>query len=654
MKNIQKLTILLLTLSFFGFAQQNKDFTKENFSSEEDYITAKDALLDGNDFYLDKDYTSALKNFITAYQYIQDNAKLNYKIGDCYLHTNKKNEALNYLLKAYQLDSNINNNILFKIGDAYHFLLKFEDAIKYYNKYYNKGNLSTEEMSLVNKRIDECKNGIKLRLHPSIGMISNIKEINSKYADYSPMLTADMQTMVFTSRREGTTGNQIDPYDMQYYEDIYITHKLDSSNWAEPEKIKGKINTKGHDANVGLTNDGQHLFIYRSNSESGDIFQSDLEGESWSKPYKLPEPINSKYMEKCISFTPDMRRAYFVSNRPGTKGGLDIFHVDIDKFGNYGEVINVGDSINTIYDEDGVFIHPDGKTMYFSSKGHNTMGGYDIFKSEMDSNGVWHSPVNVGMPINSADDDIFLVVSADGKTGYFSSIRTDCVGEKDIYKIDFSEKDPGIANGNLIVVTGSITDFILKEPIEAEIEIADNSTQEVIAKFKSNKNNGKFIISLPSGKNYAVRASKDGYLFHSENFNLTDSSNYQEVKLDVEMKRIEVNANEILRNIFFDYGKATLRDESKMELDELYKLLTAYPEIKLEISGHTDSISSKKFNIRLSERRAKSVAAYLINKGISKDRLTTKGYGFDKPIADNSTKEGRQKNRRVEFKIIAK
>ena len=622
--------ISLTYLSFGIFAQNNSD------------------LLDGYDYFDEKNYYAAIPLLVKANEEIPNNAELNLKLGICYLHSNKKLNAFDHINKSFELDPGFSDKIDYYFARSHHYLMEFEEAIKYYNKYLNQISDSKIEKD-VKKKIEECNNGIELRNHRSVGLIVNIKEVNSEYADYSPMLSADAKTMVFTSRRDN--GGELDPFDMQYYEDIYISYFSDNK-WSTPTPISSALNSKDHDANVGMSNDGQSIFVYNSTNGHGEIYKTELEGSIWSEPIKLPEPINSAANEKCISISPDKKIVYFVSDRPGGKGNLDIYYVEKDIEGNLGEVTNIGDIINTPYDEDGIFIHPDGRAIYFSSKGHNSMGGYDIFKSIKDSNGVWSTPINLGQPINSADDDIFLFVSADGKTGYFSSLKQGGVGEKDIYKINFSEEDAGANKSKLLLVKGKVIDSATKTPLEAEIVIIDNENQEEITKYKSNKETGEFLLSLPSGKDYALTALNSDYLFYSENFNLKDSTTFLEIELKMEMQKLAANSNAILRNIFFDYGKSILKPQSKIEIDRLYTLLKGHPQITIEISGHTDNVSSKKFNILLSQKRANAVANYLILKGLNRSRFKTKGYGFSKPIAENTTKEGREKNRRVEFKIL--
>jgi outer membrane protein OmpA-like peptidoglycan-associated protein len=325
-------------------------------------------------------------------------------------------------------------------------------------------------------------------------------------------------------------------------------------------------------------------------------------------------------------------------------------------------------------------MHPDGKTLYFSSKGHQTMGGYDIFKAVYED-GMWSEPENMGYPINTPDDDVFFVMSASGKHGYYSSIKKEGKGEKDIYKITFlgPEKQPVLnTEDNLLaslshpvsetvieeaveiktvaltILKGTVKDAITLEPLESMIDLVDNEENKVIANFKSNSKTGKYLVSLPAGKNYGIAVSAENYLFHSENFDIPLASGYAEIVKDVLLKKIAVGSKIVLKNIFFDFDQATLRDESMSELGRLYELLVEVPTLKIEISGHTDSKGSDPYNQKLSEKRAKSVVDYLIGKGISKSRLTYRGAGEAEPVATNDTEEGMQMNRRTEFKVLEK
>ncbi len=324
----------------------------------------------------------------------------------------------------------------------------------------------------------------------------------------------------------------------------------------------------------------------------------------------------------------------------------------IKKTNDWGPAENLGPIVNTPYDEYSVFIHPDGKTLYFSSEGHKTMGGYDIFKTVWDKKKKkWSVPENIGYPINTADNDVNFVLSASGKHAYFSSYRADGMGERDIYKISYKDT---AKTAVACILKGTIFDELTKKELEADIELVDNQLNQTIASFKSNSATGKYLVSLPGGKNYGIAVKKDGYMFHSENFDIPESSTYQEYVKDIPLKNISVGSKIVLKNIFYDFDKATLRPESTAELERLMKFLNDIPTMKIEIGGHTDGKGADDYNMKLSQSRSQSVVDYLVAHGIDKSRLTAKGYGKTKPIADNETEEGRQLNRRTEFEILSK
>jgi outer membrane protein OmpA-like peptidoglycan-associated protein len=439
------------------------------------------------------------------------------------------------------------------------------------------------------------------------------------------------------------------------------------------------INTDENDATAGISPDGQTLYVYRGD-HGGDIYESHLKGATWTKPDHMSSKINTSYHETSVTLGPDGKTLYFVSDRPGGFGDRDIYKTIADEKGKWGDAINLGPVINTQYGEEGVAMQADGKTLYFSSQGHNTMGGYDIFKSVYDGT-KWSVPENLGYPINTPDDDVFFSISASGKHGYYTSIRKGGYGEKDIYLITFLGAEKPVVQSNeddllagsksavadvmmtaavavktpkVTLLKGVITDSTTHKPLEASIELVDNKKNTVIASFTSNSETGKYLVSLPAGVNYGIAVKTDGYLFYSANFDIPDTANYIVVTKNVALQPINIGDRIVLRNIFFDFDKATLRSESTSELDRLINLLTTYGTLKIEISGFTDNKGSAEYNQRLSESRAKSVVDYLIAHGIASGRLTYKGYGMEQPIATNETDEGRQLNRRTEFKITGK
>ena len=334
---------------------------------------------------------------------------------------------------------------------------------------------------------------------------------------------------------------------------------------------------------------------------------------------------------------------------------------------------------NSRFNEGPIYVHIDGETMYLASEGFDSYGGYDIFVSKKIA-GQWATPVNMGYPINTPYDDFFFASTANGKFAYISSNRAGGKGGFDIYRVTFwgPEKKPvtetedyllasiaqpvkdhaiessvTVKKKTLTVFKGITIDAISRKPVEAQIEIIDNVTGQIIETFTSNSATGKFIITLASGKNYGIAVKAPGYLFHSENFDIPVGTDDQLVNKTIELKNIAVGSKIALRNIFFDLAKATLRPESNSELDRLVKLMKDVPNLKIEISGHTDNTGSALTNETLSQQRAEAVVNYLKQKGIDGSRMTAKGYGASKPVATNNTDDGRQQNRRTEFEIKA-
>lgn len=485
------------------------------------------------------------------------------------------------------------------------------------------------------------------------------EEINSDFNDYAPVITADGGYMYFTSRRPYTEKEK--KKNRESMERIYEAIWDDESNkWLAAEPLPSDVNLDGRNiSNVAISNDGQRLLIYQDDKYgNGDIYEAFLSGNTWSAPLSIGDAINSEAHESSASISPDGKTIYFVSERKGGVGGRDIWKATKDRNGKWGEAENLGKTINSKEDEEGVFIHPDGRTLYFSSKGHNSIGGYDIFKSEL-KNGKWSKPENMGEPINTTENDLFFVLAANGKTGYYATGRNG--GVINIYEIRFTpiakdDNEPVNTGPQLTVFKGIIKDCETGLPILASVEVTDNEKNEVIASYNSNSQTGKYLISLPSGKNYGININAEGFLFSSQSFDLTSDSlsTYNEVVKDVCLDKIKVGTKVVLKNIFFDFNKSTLRSESISELNRLKRILDDNATMKIEIGGHTDSRGSAEYNKKLSNDRAQSVVNYLIENGIDTSRLTFKGYGKDQPVATNDTDEGRQENRRVEFKVISK
>ncbi len=667
---MKKLSIALYLFSLLSFANtQHIAFSKINFpDSKKALRSAVSNIKTGDKYFKNQLYREAVNAYLEAQHFNDRNADLNYQIFLCYLNLTEIEEGFPFLKKAFQLDSSLHLDMHFYMGRLYHYYMHFDTAIYYYNKAQTKHDEKT-------KYIEECRFGKKMLEQQIRCFIDNIgANINSPYEDYNPTITADGHTMYFTSRRD---GKKIDyALDGKFFENIYVSERDSNDIWSKA-MIVDELNSKTHNAVQGLSHDGLKIITY-SIDNNGDLFESTMKNNKFQRPKPLTPINNDDSHEISASYTYDGKIVYFCSDRKNGQGKHDIYKATLDRKGKYSHIENLGPVINTVYEEKCVFAHPDGKTIYFSSNGHEGMGGYDIYYATFE-NGQWSKPVNLGYPINTPGDDMNFTITADNKTGYYASNKKGGLGGKDIYKITFlgpekqfvyytednllsdglkpfienkEIKTIAIDSPKLTLLKGIVIDEETKKPLYAKIDLYDLEKNERLASFESNDQSGRFLLSLPSGKNYSVNLKTEGYLFHSENFNLPDTAKYQEIEQIIELKKLAVGKEIVLNNIFFEFNKATLLKESIAELENIYLLLTENPKLHVEISGHTDNVGSAAVNNKLSLERAKAVVDYLIEKGIANERLTSVGYGFEKPIAPNTTEEGRQKNRRTEFKII--
>ncbi|MBI3238312.1 MAG: OmpA family protein [Flavobacteriia bacterium] len=421
------------------------------------------------------------------------------------------------------------------------------------------------------------------------------------------------------------------------------------------------------------------MLLHRDNAGQTDIYESKLVGNTWSNPERTSGMISSdRANDKYASYDPDGFKIYFTrDNINGLNGTEIMFSAVQNKMKQDFMLASQVVQVNSKFNDGPVYIHISGDIMYMASQGHETMGGYDIFISEK-KQGQWTTPVNMGSPINTPYDDFFFATAANGKFAYISSNRAGGKGGFDIYRVTFfgDEKKPvvetedyllgsiaqpvkdhniestvDVKKKSLTVFKGVTIDAISRKPVEAQIEITDNATGQIIETFTTNSATGKFIITLNSGKNYGIAVKATGYLFHSENFDIPMGSADNLVNKTIELKNIAIGSKIALRNIFFDVAKATLRPESNAELERLVKLMKDVPNLKIEISGHTDNTGSATVNETLSQQRAEAVVQYLTGKGVSASRMKAKGYGAARPVSTNNTDDGRQQNRRTEFEI---
>jgi outer membrane protein OmpA-like peptidoglycan-associated protein len=435
---------------------------------------------------------------------------------------------------------------------------------------------------------------------------------------------------------------------------IFFGSIKNGNTWQKAVQLNGDINTPENEGAQNISQDGNWLVFtgcYRPGGFGGcDIFISYLTQKGWSEPLNLGGSVNTDQWESQPSLSPDKRDLYFASRRFGGYGGSDIYVSHLGSNGRWSEPENLGPEINTSADETEPFIHADNQTLYFVSNGLPGYGDADIFLMRKMADGKWSKPQNLGYPINTINTDGTLVIAADGVTTYFSSNRSDSRGGQDIYSFDMR---PEMRPYKTLWIKGKVFDKKTTAGIPSTVELIDLATKQTISRVQTDET-GNYLITLPVGKDYAFNVNRKGYLFYSDNYSLKNKNSDSTYEKNIPLQPIEINAAVVLKNIFFDFKKFELKNESQVELDKLVQFLKDNPTVKILIEGHTDNIGTAADNLKLSENRAKSVIKYLVNNRIAAERLTAKGFGATKPIADNKIEEGRALNRRTEVKVLSK
>lgn len=465
--------------------------------------------------------------------------------------------------------------------------------------------------------------------------------VNSGESEYFPAVSIDGSKLIFTRRIENTN------------EDFYYC-QLKDGKWEAAKELQGEINTDQNEAAQNISADGEWMVFTADGRLEGygnyDLYQSyKTDSISWTAPKNLGGRINSDQWDAQPCLSPDKRNLYFASRRPGGYGGIDIYICYMQANGRWSEPENLGPGINTAGDDQCPFIHADNQTLYFVSNGWPGYGGDDLFYARKEPGDKWSKPVNLGYPVNTINDEGTLFIAADGKTAYYASDRSDTKGGYDIYSFELRED---IRPYKTLWVKGQVVDKKTTKGLASSVELTDLASKEVITKVQTD-DNGHYFITLPVGKDYAFNVNRKGYLFYSDNFLMTGRTADSTYEKNISLLPIENNARVVLKNIFFEVNKFEINPASQAELDKLIQLLTENPTLKIEISGYTDNVGKPADNLTLSNNRAKAVVSYLVSKNIAAARLTAKGYGETKPLADNKTEEGRAQNRRTEMKVIS-
>jgi hypothetical protein len=526
------LSLLCFQLSFSQIRPYDKRVFRQQFEQ-------------GNLLILEQFYDTALKTFIMLHEMDTANANINYKVGFLYLQLpSQKSKALPYLISASR---NISKKYiefepsekrapeiaLYYLAIAQHLDYRFDEALATFTKYRELVNPKNKEaIDDINHRMDWCRNAKTLVDTPFPYLITNLGDsVNSPYADYSPVISADEDVLMFTSVRKGTGGESNQTPEGGYFEDIWVCYRKKDGTWTEAKSIGPTINSFDNEATIGLSADGQQLFIYKDDNGDGNIYMSELNGDVWGSPDKMGvgegevTDINTTAWETHACVTADGNTLYFVSDRKGGLGGRDIYKCVKLPNGKWSKARNLGPTVNTPYDEDAPFIHPDGVTLFFSSKGHNSMGGFDIFFTTRSDSG-WTDPVNMGYPLNTSDDDVFYVLSTDGKRAYFSSFREDGKGEKDIYMV---------TSPKTLVEPVALMIYYIKnvngDPIDPSTVVHLTSTESgQITDFAPNRTSGKLVMTQPPCKLYTLTVEVNGNVVYTDDKFKSDCVDFNETQ----------------------------------------------------------------------------------------------------------------------------
>lgn len=674
-------------LKWLGIVLILNSLTPTAFAQQDSAALSEEYYLQGMEVFDYSHRKQATELFMMAVKANPKSAKAHFMTGRSIMLTVRKELSLEYLKSAYRLDPKIDPDILYYLAQAYHYSEKFDSAILLYTRYnrllarsldYEK----SKKINEVNRRLYECNNAKIMVAQPVDVKITHLDDaVNSEWPDYAPTINADENFMVFTTRRPEENLNNRIASDNEFYEEIFYSRKVDNE-WTPARNFAAPINNNYHNASVNLSPDGKEMLLYHD-SNGGDILASFLKSDgTWSDPEELQ--INSEYLENSATISADGNKLYFTSNRPGGYGGTDIWISTKDSKGRWGDPQNLGKLVNTEMDEDGVYISASGKHLYFSSNGHAGMGDQDIYRSTYNAEkDLWERPINMGYPINSVENDIYIVFNRSEEFAYISSVRKEGIGEQDIYKIDirnwkepaytqpdfadavFSMEDemPALAGSNKPTVTtipaGSssvdLTIFVAEGSSKAAIPATvtlTNASQEIPFR-QSTPGTYTASIKSESGKltRYKLLVSSNDYIPYTSTYYLGSPLQATSLTDTVYLDKIAINYRRTL-NVYFPHNS----DVPKSFEDILYleQIMKTAGSIKVEISGHTDNLGSHAYNVNLSQRRAEAVKKHLVRAGIDESRITVAGYGPDKPIADNKTRANRSLNRRTEFTIIEK
>ncbi|WP_460581771.1 OmpA family protein [Hymenobacter arcticus] len=624
--------------------------------------TRKD-LQTGNKLFNQENYRASIPYYERVIAKDPNNAQALFRAGVAYLSFDKE-KASDYIYKAQKLKPKVSKDVEYWLGRVDHLNYNFDEAITHYQAYNatlkKRNDTRREEVAQL---IQHSKNAKVLFNSPKDIFVKNLgPTVNTQYAEHSPVISSDDKTLIFTTRAnpadipglQQRVGKKDIAADGEYYEGIVETHRIDADNWEKPRSLATALNSKGHDASDQLFDNDTKLLMYRDD-EDGDVFvSSKTQGGDWGQPTKLNSNVNSKAREGDAYITPDGLTLYFSTGKYSEDNNLDLYYSTRTAGGDWGTARSLGGAINTKEDDDSPYLSRDGKTLYFASKGHNTMGGYDIFQSKYDSIGhKWSRPENMGYPINTPDDDSYYRLAPDGTYAYLSSYRIGGYGEKDIYTISYIKN---------ITIKGAV--YSKRDSTQAipGVELVFNGTQadKTAISFRdvTKDPGGDYQVKVLSARTYQVAVNKDGKNIETQEFAVPISTNDStSITKNFYVDYIDTTSTGIargMRPIYFDTDKYKLRAESITTLNNTAAILKANTGLNISIEGNCDSRNTDEYNMVLGQNRADAAKNYLVKQGVASARLTTVSYGERKPAAPNDSPENMQLNRRDDFKVVLK
>jgi len=621
-----------------GFAQQYHTTSAKALKAYKTGLTAFDYI----------DYEGAEHFFRQALETDDGFYEAYMMMGELLLKQKRYGEAASNFQKAVQIDSAFYMPVFFNMATAEMMSGDYDNALIHYNLYLLQKNTYAKNRDLAIKNVKNCEFAIMAIKNPVPFNPESVGDgINTSDDEYWPSMTVDGQTLMFT--RQARSGDR-SKWSSIPQEDFFISH-LSGRIWGNALNAGTPLNTSQNEGAQSLSSDGNYMYFTACDRSGGlgscDIFFSALRDGKWSLPVNLRSPVNTPYWESQPSVNANGKMLFFSSNRPGGIGGKDLWYSVYKSNGKWSSPKNLGNVINTSGDEMSPFIHFDGRTLYFSSDGRPGMGGLDIYFSRFRDDSTWSEPVNLGYPINTFNDEMGLTIESSGETAYFSSKRDEQNG-KDIYSFKLYES---VQPDPVAYLKGKVLDKETGKMLVAEYELRNLSAGKTVI-VNSTDGNGNFLVCLPSGFNYGLNVSKQGYLFYSENFMFEGQHTVMQPHVKtILLSRLKVGEKMLLANVFYEVDSWQLKKESMAELDKLCTLLKDNEEIKVEIGGYTDATGSDEHNLVLSEKRALSVVDFLVVNGIPPERLQHRGYGNASPVGNNITFEGRALNRRTEVKI---